>query len=327
MLLVSPILYIYIYIYTHIFYSISLFISSLTFPANSKINGSRINPSARISIYLQHESIFYDCANSLEKYISNREKLSEKFLRERKEKSSKTLRSNGVSLNRRPSVATDDWDRVVWHRARGGTRNSIDEGEEDRIQFVSLRANQFPWAVVRGIFNKKLDISCGFPFAFLFLLPLFRRERKATERREFASRICAVFVYLSLRYHPLPPEPAKQPLVHHPRINNVSPLSFFPFHSLRGSAHLTPMADHLLPRFIFSHLRALMKTRVLIDRVSRSSCSLIMGRGAIPLILLAIFHDCSNNNNELPRRIDGVQLLLYTETKKIAPRKSIKSVG
>lgn len=226
--------------------------------------------------------------------------------REKKEKSSKTLRSNGVSLNRRPSVATDDWDRVVWRRARGGTRNSIDEGEEDRIQFVSLRANQFPWAVVRGIFNKKLDISCGFPFAFLFLLPLFRRERKATERREFASRICAVFVYLSLRYHPLPPEPAKQPLVHHPRINNVSPPSFFPFHSLRGSAHLTPMADHLLPRFIFSHLRALMKTRVLIDRVSRSSCSLIMGRGAIPLILLAIFHDCSNNNNELPRRIDGV---------------------
>lgn len=245
--------------------------------------------------------------------------------REKKEKSSKTLRSNGVSLNRRPSVATDDWDRVVWRRARGGTRNSIDEGEEDRIQFVSLRANQFPWAVVRGIFNKKLDISCGFPFAFLFLLPLFRRERKATEKR--IRRICAVFVYLSLRYHPLPPEPAKQPLVHHPRINNVSPLSFFPFHSLRGSAHLTPMADHLLPRFIFSHLRALMKTRVLIDRVSRSSCSLIMGRGAIPLILLAIFHDCSNNNNELPRRIDGVQLLLYTETKKIAPRKSIKSVG
>lgn len=245
--------------------------------------------------------------------------------REKKEKSSKTLRSNGVSLNRRPSVATDDWDRVVWRRARGGTRNSIDEGEEDRIQFVSLRANQFPWAVVRGIFNKKLDISCGFPFAFLFLLPLFRRERKATEKR--IRRICAVFVYLSLRYHPLPPEPAKQPLVHHPRINNVSPPSFFPFHSLRGSAHLTPMADHLLPRFIFSHLRALMKTRVLIDRVSRSSCSLIMGRGAIPLILLAIFHDCSNNNNELPRRIDGVQLLLYTETKKIAPRKSIKSVG
>lgn len=181
--------------------------------------------------------------------------------------------------------------------------------------------------MVRGIFNKKLDISCGFPFAFLFLLPLFRRERKATEKRIRLPYMRAVFAYLSLRYHPLPPEPAKQPLVHHPRINNVSPPSFFPFHSLRGSAHLTPMADHLLPRFIFSHLRALMKTRVLIDRVSRSSCSLIMGRGAIPLILLAIFHDCSNNNNELPRRIDGVQLLLYTETKKIAPRKSIKSVG
>lgn len=71
-------------------------------------------------------------------------------------------------------------------------RNSIDEDEEDRIQFVSLRANQFPWAVMRGIFNKKLDISCGFPFAFLSLLPLFRRERKATEEnsRCVYTRVC-----------------------------------------------------------------------------------------------------------------------------------------
>lgn len=96
-------------------------------------------------------------------------------------------------------------------------RNSIDEDEEDRIQFVSLRANQFPWAVMRGIFNKKLDISCGFPFAFLSLLPLFRRERKATEENSLRVVYIRVFVcvrvrvYLSLRYHPLPPEPTKQP--------------------------------------------------------------------------------------------------------------------
>lgn len=141
-------------------------------------------------------------------------------------------------------------------------RNSIDEDEEDRIQFVSLRANQFPWAVVREIFNKKLDISCGFPFAFLFLLRLISPGTQSNRiRLPLCVCACSVCVFVA----PLPPlatrtHATKQPLVHHPRINNVSPPSFFPFHSLRGAAHLTPMADHLLPRFIFSHLPALMKT-------------------------------------------------------------------
>lgn len=178
-------------------------------------------------------------------------------------------------------------------------RNSIDEDEEDRIQFVSLRANQFPWAVMRGIFNKKLDISCGFPFAFLSLLPLFRRERKATE--ENSPRVLYIRVFVCVRvcvcicrsvtipYHQNPLNNPRASSPYKQRFASV--VLSIPFSPWSG--HLTPMADHLLPRFIFSHLRALMKTSRF-DR-SRLAINLFVDYREELLILLAIFHDYSSN--------------------------------
>lgn len=212
---------------------------------------------------------------------------------------SKILRSNGVSLNRRASVATDDWNRVVWHRVRRGMRNSIDEDEEGRIQFVSLRANQFPWAVVRGIFNKKtwhfLRLFLSLPFHPL-ISPCNAKQRKRIRLATF-SYVC---VYICRSVTTNQNQPLNNPRASSPyKQRFASVVLSIPFSP--RSARLTPMADHLLPRFIFSHPRARggggedheniefwsIKEKIVPPVTDRS------------YPLLAIFHDCSSNNKLL----------------------------
>lgn len=85
---------------------------------------------------------------------------------------------------------------------------------------------------MREIFDKKVDVSRG-AICRLFLLPWFGRKRETNVGESETARRGA-----RIRLPSRNSEPESTPLttlVHHLRINNVPPPSFFPFHSLRGA--------------------------------------------------------------------------------------------
>lgn len=149
-----------------------------------------------------------------------------------------------------------------------------------------------------GYLIKNLTFPAGFLLLFFLFFPYFAGNAK--QRKRIRLALC-IYVCLSvcvcvcicrsvtIPYHQNPLNNPRASSPYKQRFASV--VLSIPFSPWSG--HLTPMADHLLPRFIFSHLRALMKTSRF-DR-SRLAINLFVDYREELLILLAIFHDCSSN--------------------------------